>query len=308
MAKVKGTLISGSSKADKQKNKVAERVRSQRRHKKSSLEKPLITVVTAVFNAEIHLEETIQSIIQQTYDNIEYIVIDGRSTDGTLDIIKKYEEHIDYWISESDEGMYDALSKGFSLAEGDLICYLNAGDLFFSKSMETAASYFKETKVKWFTGFRSVCNEESCVTGVDLPYQYSPKLIREGVYGRHLPFIQQESTIWHKDLMCLVNMDMFRKLKLAGDYYLWFCFSFKEELAIVKTLVGIFKKHDGQLSENLIGYWKEVDLFSKKVKLTTRLKICFEMSIWALHPKIRRFFKKNVWGYDHLKKSWRKGL
>ncbi len=89
---------------------------------------PLITVITVVYNGAEHLEQTIKSVIEQSYPNIEYIVIDGGSTDGTLDIVKRYEEFIDYWVSEPDEGIYDAMNKGLKLATGDYIMFLNADD------------------------------------------------------------------------------------------------------------------------------------------------------------------------------------
>jgi len=97
--------------------------------KKSYEDKPLISIITVVLNGEKYLEETIQSVINQTYDNVEYIIIDGGSTDGTLDIIKKYEDRIDYWVSEKDKGLYDAMNKGWSLIDGDSrILFLGAGD------------------------------------------------------------------------------------------------------------------------------------------------------------------------------------
>ena len=93
---------------------------------------PLITVVTVVFNGKDFIEETINSVLRQKYDNVEYIVIDGGSTDGTVDLIKKYENQIDYWVSETDDGLYFAMNKGLSLAMGDWINYMNCGDSFFS--------------------------------------------------------------------------------------------------------------------------------------------------------------------------------
>ncbi len=103
--------------------------------KKSYPNKPLISVITVVLNGEKYLEETILSVLNQTYDNVEYIIIDGGSTDGTLDIIKKYEHAIDYWVSEKDRGIYDAMNKGIVLATGDWINFMNAGDGFYSNDV-----------------------------------------------------------------------------------------------------------------------------------------------------------------------------
>lgn len=114
---------------------------------KSSYEKkPLITVVTVVYNGEEHLEQTIQSVINQSYDNVEYIIVDGGSSDATVDIIKKYEEQIDYWVSEGDGGIYDAMNKGISLATGDYINFMNAGDSFYNK--DTIQDIFKQVDYK----------------------------------------------------------------------------------------------------------------------------------------------------------------
>ncbi|WP_108063737.1 glycosyltransferase family 2 protein [Poseidonibacter lekithochrous] len=100
--------------------------------KKSYNKKPLISIVTVVFNGEKYLEETILSVINQSYNNIEYIIIDGGSSDKTLNIIKKYEDKIDYWLSESDNGIYDAMNKGITCATGDWIALLNADDYYCS--------------------------------------------------------------------------------------------------------------------------------------------------------------------------------
>lgn len=89
-----------------------------------------ISIVTVVYNSATELEKTIKNIISQTFDNIEYIIIDGQSTDGTLETIKKYSDHIDTLLSEMDKGLYDAMNKGLELATGDYIVFMNAGDVF----------------------------------------------------------------------------------------------------------------------------------------------------------------------------------
>jgi len=110
-------------------------LRTQGYFKHTQADKPLISVITVVFNGAEYLEQTINSVIGQTYDNVEYIVIDGGSTDGTLDIIKKYEGQVDYWVSERDEGIYDAMNKGISIASGRWINFMNAGDWFIKKDI-----------------------------------------------------------------------------------------------------------------------------------------------------------------------------
>ena len=97
--------------------------------------KPLITVVTVCYNAVNELEKTMLSVLNQTYDNIEYIVIDGGSKDGTVDIIKKYADRLAYWVSEPDKGIYDAMNKGIKAATGEWINFMNAGDLFVDNNI-----------------------------------------------------------------------------------------------------------------------------------------------------------------------------
>ncbi|MGA7104656.1 MAG: glycosyltransferase family 2 protein [Candidatus Deferrimicrobiaceae bacterium] len=101
--------------------------------------KPLISVITVVYNSDKFLEEAIRSVFNQEYDNIEYLIIDGGSTDGTLDIIRKYQDRIDHWVSEPDNGIYDAMNKGIALASGDLIAFLNSDDRYEPGALEQVA-------------------------------------------------------------------------------------------------------------------------------------------------------------------------
>lgn len=91
---------------------------------------PKFTVITVCYNAEATLEDTIQSVISQTYHHVEYIIVDGASKDRTMDIVNRYRERISVVVSEPDKGLYDAMNKGIRLATGDYLCFLNAGDSF----------------------------------------------------------------------------------------------------------------------------------------------------------------------------------
>jgi glycosyltransferase involved in cell wall biosynthesis len=113
--------------------------------KVSTPEKPLITVVTVVYNGEKTLEATIQSVIEQTYDNVEYLIIDGRSTDGTLDVIKKYNDQIDFWLSAPDKGLYEAMNKGIFWSGNSIVAFLNSDDTYIKNDvLEHVAQCFIE--------------------------------------------------------------------------------------------------------------------------------------------------------------------
>jgi len=105
---------------------------------------PLITIITAVFNGEKTLEKTILSVINQSYSNIEFIIIDGGSTDKSIDIIKKYEHAIDYWVSEPDKGIYDAWNKGVRLSAGDWVAFLGADDVYIDGAIQAYVTSINE--------------------------------------------------------------------------------------------------------------------------------------------------------------------
>ena len=102
---------------------------------KRHLNKTKITIITVVYNALNDVENTLKSIFEQDYSNKEIIVIDGESTDGTLELISKYQGDINYLISEKDKGVYDAMNKGIKLSNGDWICFMNAGDIFYKNDI-----------------------------------------------------------------------------------------------------------------------------------------------------------------------------
>jgi len=97
---------------------------------------PKVTIITAVYNGASLLQETIQSVIDQSSDDMEFLVIDGGSTDGTLDILRRYDAVLDLWVSEPDNGIYDAFNKGVALAKGEWVIFLGAGDRLFDRDRQ----------------------------------------------------------------------------------------------------------------------------------------------------------------------------
>jgi glycosyltransferase involved in cell wall biosynthesis len=156
----------------------------------------LISIITVTYNAEKYLERTIRSITAQTYPHIEYLIIDGGSTDGTLDIVRKYETHVQYWISEPDQGLYDAMNKGLARATGEYVWFMNAGDeIYAADTLERIARRFPENGDVYY-GDALFVNEQheelglrSLLTPHRLPAQLSWQDMRLGMVVCHQSFI-----------------------------------------------------------------------------------------------------------------------
>ena len=154
--------------------------------------KPLISIITAVYNGEKHLEETIQSVLAQSYKNIEYIIIDGASTDATVDIIKKYEDKINYWVSEKDAGVYEAMNKGLEAAKGDYVAILNADDYYTPDAMTLSMEKIMETKSDYSVANVEYVNSKNVITPIyplheahiyqEMPYPHVSAVISSKAY------------------------------------------------------------------------------------------------------------------------------
>ncbi len=229
-------------------------LRFETKLKKKNLPYPLISIITVVKNGEKFLEETIQSVISQTYVNYEYIIIDGGSNDKTLDIIKKYSDKVDYWVSETDKGLYDGFNKGMQLAKGDFIGIINSDDVYLNNTLEILKNYIdKNPKIDFIFG--SVKKHWGILHG------YYPKKIfySWGFYSSHSTgfFIKKNSA----KLVGLYNL----KYKYHADYDYFYRMIVKKKLLGIATkkneIFGIFRR--GGFSST-ISFWK---LFKEEIKI-----------------------------------------
>ena len=226
------------------------------------MEARLISIITIVFNNVSGIEKTIQSILSQSFKNFEYVIIDGGSTDGTLDIIRKYEDKIDYWISEPDKGIYDAMNKGMKHSSGTYLWFMNSGDLIESSEIlenipwaENADVYYGETHLIDNSG--KILGTRTALTTRKLPVQMGWKDMMHGMVVSHQSFIVKKeiTPFYDTDYRYSSDIDWVIKCLKASrkivnvhgvlSRYLIGGFSIENNRASLKERFRIYRKHYG---------------------------------------------------------------
>ena len=236
---------------------------------------PYLSIVTVVFNDVNHIEETILSVIGQSCENTEYIVIDGGSTDGTLDVINKYRDCIDYLISESDVGIYDAMNKGISVATGNWINFMNAGDIFipdiFPEICHSLDNRFPLCKFLVRVEHGDIHKERA-----------SPKYL-----SRHM--LNHQGIFYRFD--CIKYQQFDPDLKIIGDlkhlveYNLW------ENASYIDLLIAEYKGGGvaSTAKSRLINYRERMSVFSwKSVSIKVRSYIFLTAVIGYIYNILRK--------------------
>lgn len=269
------------------------------------------TVVTACYNAENELEETIKSVLAQSYSNIEYIIVDGQSEDGTAEILEKYRDAVSLIIREKDSGVFEAMNKGIGAATGEVLFFLNAGDVFYNdRVLEHVADQFSavETDIIYgeviiynpITGYNFLTNHSN----VDKRFFYFNTLCHQGVFIKKSLFKQ-----------CGLHVQNY---KISGDYE-WFLravFKHRARLHQMDLIISIFK-FDGLSSRRELeelhrqerktiqkSYFKpwETFIFENSLPYKNRTGKLLNLSIYKI---LRKIFRWNTCRIEISKEFWK---
>lgn len=207
---------------------------------------PKISIVTPSFNQAQFLERTIRSVLDQNYPNLEYIIIDGGSTDGSVEIIKRYEERLAYWVSEKDRGQSHALNKGFERATGDIIGWLNSDDLYCTGALAAVAeaSARNSEDEAWYGGIY-IADAEDRILDALWPLDPDP------AYTIFVALdIHQQALFWKQDLMQRVGVTD-ESLHFAMDWDFIIRLLLAGRFRRIKQHLGIFRLHEEAKTANL---------------------------------------------------------
>jgi glycosyltransferase involved in cell wall biosynthesis len=195
-----------------------------------------VTIITPTYNQAEYIEQTILSVLNQNYKNIEYIIIDGGSNDGTIDIIKKYEDQLSYWISEKDNGQSHAINKGLKLATGDIVNWLNSDDWLEPNAINKIVNYFeKNEEIDIVFGNCNIVypeNDVSLYTAVPFnPIDFSSRIS-----------VHQPSTFWRMELMNKIG-SVDESLHYCMDYDLWAKMLFTNKSGMLNEVLANFRRY-----------------------------------------------------------------
>ncbi|NMG19079.1 glycosyltransferase family 2 protein [Brasilonema bromeliae] len=245
-----------------------------------NLKYPKITVVTPSYNQAPFLKMTLESILNQDYPNLEYIVIDGGSTDGSVDILRQYDKQLTYWVSEPDQGQTDALNKGFLRATGDILCWLCSDDLFESWTLKEVAQFFQDNPQA-----RVVYGDSTWIDVEGQPLRIKKELpFNRFIFLYSHNFIPQPSTFWRRDLYEEVG-GLNSEFDLAMDADLWMRFSEVTDFYHVRRSWSKMRLYPEQKTQRL-------SVRSREEGRMIEQRYCGEEPMWSF--KVKKFLATSL--------------
>ncbi len=258
---------------------------------------PRITIVTPSFNQAKYLPETIESVLKQDYPNLEYIIIDGGSTDGSVDVIKRYERHLAYWVSEKDSGQSEAINKGFARSTGELFNWINSDDILFPGALHCIAQAFvKHRDAAFIVGD----NARGDANGEIIRISAAPSLSSMAPAKWALWVAQQSTFIasemvervggLREDLHCVMDAELYYRIFAAGGWYVR-----------VNALVGMIREHP-----DAKGVTKRDDWGPEREKVFGETGVGrFRVKTARMHMKLKRMFDGSYLRSWLLLRKWK---
>lgn len=241
---------------------------------------PKISIITPSFNQGRFIEQTIRSVLLQNYPNLEYIIIDGGSTDETLDVISKYSPWITHWTSEKDNGQADALNKGFRMATGDIFAWINSDDYYERDALFTVARRFKQKPFDFFCGTSKMIAED----GHLIQELYTEKIDSRTLLNYWKPHFcpPQPSLFFQKNVFIELgelNVD----LRYAMDYDFWLRGSSKFRFETQRVNLSYYRIHNDSKTGSGIGFRKFIPEWRTVIKKHLRSQTVSNRLIFRLH-------------------------
>lgn len=240
-----------------------------------------ISIITPSFNQGQFIEQTIQSVLSQNYSHLEYIVMDGGSTDNTLSILKKYDGKLK-WFSKKDKGQSDAINKGLRMATGDIVGWLNSDDYYLPETLKKVAEVFEKNKeVQWITGDYLIVDEQG--KEIQSFVRFYKKLLSRFFPLSRANYINQPSTFWKSDFQKKAGY-LNEDLHYCMDYDLWLRFMKQSPVQIISFPLSAFRIHKASKGGSQYGMqFKEEIEVAKKYNSNVLFQLLHKMHNYIIN-------------------------
>lgn len=259
---------------------------------------PSIAIVIPSFQQARFLDMTLQSVLQQAYPNLQVVVMDGGSTDGSVEIMQRYADSLTYWVSAADGGQADAIHRGFARTDGAIMGWLNSDDVYLPGALHIVGEIFARfPQIAWLTGLNmSIDADGTPRPPTPTAGKYRGLIARGAYHGRMLGFIRQESTFWRRALWERTG-GLNTTLHYGMDFDLWRRFARHADLVTVQARLAAFRRHDAQKTAHIDRYYAEIGIMQPAWMRGLYAPFRLALSVTPAYPRVVRNIRTGAWDF-----------